>query len=192
MQSFDSDGFTLTNGGTANTNGVDYVSWTFRKQEGFFDVKEVTKSSGSNLVVDFSDLGSLGFVAAKPTTSQDWICWSKGMTSTHHLKFNQTDASSSGNYMTVSGTSVTLIDGAYASGGSIIYAGADGDDSSAQIFGDDGDEAIIKCGSCTTDSGGESSDIDLGFEPQWGMVKQTNDAGNGRFIMDSVRGLPFG
>ena len=42
MQSFDDDGFTLTNGGTTNTNAVDYVSWTFRKQEGFFDVVTYT------------------------------------------------------------------------------------------------------------------------------------------------------
>ena len=188
MQSFDSDGFTLTNGGTANTNAVDYVSWTFRKQPGFFDVKEVTKSDGSNLVVDFSDLGSLGFVAAKPTTSQDWICWCKGMTSTHHLKFNQTDASSSGNYMTVGATSVTLIDGAYASGGSIIYAWADGDDSSAQIFGNDEDEAIIKTGSYTG-SGAGGKTITLGFEPQWMLVKNAS-ATTPWVMIDNMRGMP--
>lgn len=192
VNGFNNNGFDFIG---QSTTGITFASWTFRKQKGFFDVKEVTKSSGSNLVVDFSDLGSIGFVAAKYLGSQDWICWSKGMTSTHHLKFNQTDASSSGNYMTVSGTSVTLIDGAFSSGDSVIYAWADGDDSSAQIFGDDGDEAIIKTGSytgngstpnATTEQNGPT--VNLGFEPQWLLIKDSS-AADDWYLFDTMRGF---
>lgn len=189
--SYTSTGFTLDAGSSSyglNKASVEYTSWTFRKQKGFFDVKKVTKSSGSNLVVDFSDLGSLGFVVAKYLGSQDWLVWCKGMTSTHHLKLNQTDASSSGNYMTIGATSVTLIDGAFSSGDSVIYAWADGADSSAQIFGDDGDEPIIKCGSYTTDGSGNAT-VNLGFEPQWILSKRTNATGSW-YIRDVMRGMP--
>ena len=191
MQSFDDDGFTLTNAGTTNTNTNKYVSWTFRKQTGFFDCKAVTKSSGSDLVVSFSDLGSIGFVVVKETGgSSDWYAWCKGMTSTHHIKLNSSQATSTDNYITVSGTNVTLKDGVYGSGDSIIYAWADGADSSAQIFGDDGDEQIIKTGTFTTDGSGYAA-VTLGFEPQWVISKKTDGVQNW-LIGDNMRGATHG
>ena len=195
LYQFNSNGFSLGDnyGVAANSNNADMVAWTFLKQEGFFDCKSVTKSSGSDLVVDFSDLGSIGFAIAKETGgSSSWYAWCKGMTSTHHIKLNETGASSSDNYITVSGTNVTLKDGVYGSGTSMVYAWADGDDSSAQIFGDDGDEAIIKTG---TYNGNGSTDVtvDVGFEPQWLMIKRIsgNDPGNSQAnswnIFDTTR-----
>ena len=191
LASFNSNGFTTE----LNTSSAKYCSWTFRKQKGFFDCKSVTKSSGSDLVVSFSDLGSIGFVVAKETGgSSNWYAWCKGMTSTHHIKLNESGASSSDNYITVSGTNITLKDGVYGSGTSMVYAWADGDDSSAQIFGDDGDEAIIKTGSFTpTGSGTAKQTINLGFEPQWLLLKNLTSSQSGNWwIFDNMRGFTAG
>ena len=58
-----------------------------------------------------------------------------------------------------------------------------------QSFGDDGDEAVIKCGSFT--STGSVVDINLGFEPQWLLIKRA-DANNSWVLVDSMRGNPVG
>lgn len=71
----------------------------------------------------------------------------------------------------------------------IAYLFADGDSSDAQIFGDDGDEAIVKCGTATTDAAGVlATDVDLGFEPQWLLVKRSNSTGAWN-LFDTMRGF---
>ena len=59
-----------------------------------------------------------------------------------------------------------------------------------QDFGENSDEAIIKCGSYTG-SGSTGKFVDLGFEPQWVLVKNT-DAGTPWVIIDIMRGMPVG
>jgi hypothetical protein len=49
---------------------------------------------------------------------------------------------------------------------------------------------IIKCGSYTNDSNGKAT-VDLGFEPQWLLVKRTDGIG-AWFIFDAMRGLITG
>ena len=56
-------------------------------------------------------------------------------------------------------------------------------------FGEDSDEAIIKCGHFSSDSSGEAT-VSLGFEPQWLMFKRRDSSTNGDwYVMDYVRGL---
>jgi hypothetical protein len=60
----------------------------------------------------------------------------------------------------------------------------------AQDFGTGSDESIIKCGSYTgTGSAGNS--INLGFEPQWLMIKQSSGA-NDWYMYDTMRGIATG
>jgi hypothetical protein len=56
----------------------------------------------------------------------------------------------------------------------------------AQEFGTNSDEAIIKCGSYT--GGGISTDINLGFEPQFLLVKNASNSGNW-WQLDMSRGI---
>ena len=58
-----------------------------------------------------------------------------------------------------------------------------------QIYGTDGDESIIKCGSYTGNgtSGSSVNTINLGFEPQWVMIKKTSSTGNW-LMLDTMRG----
>ena len=63
------------------------------------------------------------------------------------------------------------------------------DDTSANVFGEEGDQNLIKCGSFTTDSN-EDANIYLGWEPQWVILKRTDGGSHGWNIVDSMRGFP--
>ena len=63
------------------------------------------------------------------------------------------------------------------------------DDPSGFVFGDSGDQNVIKCGTYTTDSN-EDATINLGWEPQWVLGKRTDSSTGGDwFIIDSMRGF---
>ena len=61
------------------------------------------------------------------------------------------------------------------------------DDPEGFVFGENGDQSIIKCGVSRAGSGGTVTAEDIGWEPQWLMQKQINDTGSW-FINDSMRG----
>ena len=58
-------------------------------------------------------------------------------------------------------------------------------------FGENGDQDVIKCGSFTTDSSGSALvGPDLGFEPQWVLLKNATSTQSGNWWMvDIVRGF---
>ena len=90
VHTFSTDGFTIGgSGGDAafNSSGTDYVSWSFRKAPGFFDIQEYSdgssNTSGSignpNFQVNHN-LGSRpGMILIKNTSSSsDWFAWING------------------------------------------------------------------------------------------------------------------
>jgi len=83
LSSFNSNGFSLGNesGGyqRVNMNNVNYASWTFRKQKGFFDVVTYT-GNATNRSISHS-LGCVpGFIIVKRTNaSEDWTCYHRGL-----------------------------------------------------------------------------------------------------------------
>jgi hypothetical protein len=57
-------------------------------------------------------------------------------------------------------------------------------------FGDDGEQNVISCGSFTTNGTGNAT-IDLGYEPQWVLVKNTG-ATEDWILVDNMRGWAVG
>jgi hypothetical protein len=53
-------------------------------------------------------------------------------------------------------------------------------------FGPDGDQDIIKCGSFSV-NGSYEADVDIGFEPQWVLIKPAQDSGSW-LLFDTMRG----
>lgn len=209
MQSFDSDGFTLTNGGTANTNAVDYVSWTFRKQEGFFDVVTWTGNATGSRAISHALNAKVGMILVKCTShTQNWAVYHSGVpTGYGSLNSSSAFASGSGNgvfgdssYNNIAPTTSVFYVGTdnEVNGSSrtyVAYVFAEGTDSGSQIFGDDGDEAIVKCGSytgngstpnATTEQNGPT--VNLGFEPQWLLIKDSS-AADDWYLFDTMRGF---
>ena len=53
----------------------------------------------------------------------------------------------------------------------------------------DSNQDIIKCGSYTGNGSSTGPSVNLGFEPQWVMVKNADTNGYGWIISDVMRGV---
>ncbi len=196
FKSFNSDGFSVQDSGYAvNDLNATYASWTFRKAEKFFDVVTYTGNGVAGREIAHNLGSSPAFVMVKRTnTSNNWICWHSALTNTQYIQINATsEAFSDGgifwNSTTPDASNLTLgsDSGVNGSGSTYVaYLFA----SDAGGFGDDGSESIIKCGSYVGDGTSDfSKNINLGFEPQWVLVKRASSTGNW-FLIDTMRGMP--
>ena len=194
LKSFNSDGFTLnatpynTN---INLNGDNYASWTFRKAPKFFTCLTYTGNGTTNRQIPH-DLGSApGCIIVKRTNGlKDWAVYHRGKGNTHYGTLNTNekfyDSASWWQDTDPTSTNFTVGNSAFVNANgdtyvAYLFAHNDGDGE----FGPDGDQDIIKCGSYNDTS---SQDINLGFEPQWILVKDI-DATDGNWgIMDTMRG----
>jgi len=189
LMAFTSSGFTLGISSNVNSTSVgNYVSWTFRKAPGFFDV--VTYSGTGSARTIAHNLGSVpGMIIVKVVSgaTDDWFVYHRSL-GDQRIKLNSTNASGSTavwNYTapTSSVFSVGTDGGVNGSGRTYVaYIFAHDD---AQ-YGTDGDESIIKCGSYTGNSG--SQEINLGFEPQFILIKRSTGSSDW-VIVDNMRCL---
>ena len=196
LTAFTSNGYTVgTNfNQNINTSGDTYVGWAFRKAEKFFDVVTYT-GTGSALTVSHN-LGSVpGMIMFKRTDSAgNWRVFHRSLGATKALRLNGTDAeaasSSYFNNTAPTSTQFTVGTDLSDSGGTFVaYLFAHNDDDGG--YGPNGDLDIIKCGSFTTDSSGDALvGGNLGWEPQWVMIKNATSTGNGSWwIADTHRGF---
>ena len=191
LTSFNSDGFSLGALNGVNNASQTFASWSFRKAEKFFDVVTYTGDGVTGRTVSHN-LGSLpGFILVKCTSSaQAWAVYHRSESASDYTdlttapfylnsnRWNGTEPTESeftcGNSTTVNQSGETFV--AY------LFA------SDAGGFGDDGDENIIKCGSYTGATSG-TNEINLGFEPQWVMIKGTDRACDW-VVFDNMRPWP--
>ena len=197
------NGFALNHSGNdTNASGSDYVSWNFRKAPGFFDVVTYT-GTGSTQNISHN-LGSVpGMIIVKNIDlNAHWAVYHRELGSGKFLLLNDPDNEAddtSGLYwgnttptssvFTVGTQSrVNGLDDYGVGYNYVAYIFAHDD----QSFGDNGNEAIIKCGSYTG-TGSAGNQITLGFEPQWLLVKNTSQAQAQDWRMfDNMRGVPTG
>ena len=196
LTSFNSNGFSLGAATAVNGSGLSLASWTFRKQPKFFDVVTYT-GTGSNTTIAHN-LGSVpGCIIVKRTdATADWQVYHRANTvlpATDYLVLNSTAATVDSNTRwndtlptdTVFslGTDATV----NASGGTYVaYLFAH----NAGGFGLTGTDNVISCGSYTGNGSTTGPIINLGYEPQWLLVKRTNVSGNNWIIVDNMRGFP--
>ncbi|QSL99533.1 hypothetical protein CRP13_gp45 [Roseobacter phage CRP-13] len=195
LTSFNSDGFSVGSDYDVNNPSPTFASWTFRKAPKFFDVVTYT-GDGVNGREIAHDLGcDVGFMIVKRTdTTSSWHCWhNSGTTTNGYIELDQASTYSTytGLWNNTSPTSTAFTLGTdsvvNASGGTYVaylFAHNDGDGD----FGADGDADIIKCGSVTIGGSGNAT-VNLGFEPQWLMVKNATSGGYDWQILDTMRGF---
>jgi len=201
VDQFNSNGFTIGDANDfINYSGHTACSWTFRKCPGFFDIVTYTGNGSAGHTVAHN-LGSVpGCIFIKRTDiSKNWIVYHRGLDSTapedYYILLNdastRVDDSVAFNDTAPTDTEFTL--GTYshvnADGGTYVaYLFAHNDGS----FGEDSDEAVIKCGSYTGSTSAVS--VNLGFEPQYVLVKNTSTASNftNWAIFDNMRGITGG
>ena len=196
MSTFNSNGFGLVSNYPTNTNGNSYVSWTFRKQKKFFDVVTYTGNGTSSQTINHNLGASPGCIITKRTDSTgNWTTWHRSFADTKTYIYLNTTAASvnvpSADAMTVSSTSFTVgSNQVFGNGSGFVYV--------AYLFAHDaggfglaGTDNVISCGSFTTDGSALGQTVNLGYEPQWVLTKESADVRDW-YINDTMRGLPVG
>ena len=197
VYTFKNNGFNIGTG--LSVSGQNHVTWTFRKAPKFFDVITYSGNSTAGRTISHNLGCTVGQVWVKRTnTTNNWICWHRGIANNQYLSLNSTNqAYSDGgifwNNTTPSSTTVTLgADSAVNATGStyVMYVFAHNNNDGG--FGPDGDKDIIKCGTYTGNGTSTGPVVNLGFEPQWLLIKNA-DGSNEWTLFDSMRGLgvPF-
>jgi hypothetical protein len=192
LTAFNSDGFNIGSNPNINGGSTKNCSWTFRKAPKFFDVVTYTGNQ-SNRAIPHNLGCEVGMLIVKNITtgSTNWHCYHRGLTNANYaINLNQagTEYSNSTFWQGTAPTSEVFYLGTNTQVNTTgdeyvayLFAHNDGDGE----FGPDGDADIIKCGSYTCAPTGI---VDLGFEPQWIMIKRAS--GTGDWVMfDAMRGL---
>jgi len=203
---FNIDGYKLardTGSDTMNRNGYEYVSWTFRKAKKFFDVVKYS-GTGSKRTVSHNLGSTPGMIIIKRINANgdNWDVWHRSLggsgNDNNYVQLNSSNAASGssrfGVYGTDDPTSTTFTvknqSGVNASGGEYIaYLFAHNNNDGG--FGPNNSDDIIKCGSYTGNSSASGPSINLGFEPQWVIIKKADNTENW-YIYDSMRGVITG
>jgi hypothetical protein len=197
LTSFNANGFSIGDNFRFNS-GRPFVSWTFRKQPKFFDVVTYTGngSGGQNIA---HNLGSVpGCIIIKRTdTTSNWgvVARTTGALYAFFTGSSQglnLSAPAEGTFDASPAITATFFQPSYltGSGGDL---NTNGGTYVAYLFAHDaggfglsGEDNVISCGSFSHTNGTESV-INLGFEPQWLMIKATN-ASDWWYIVDTMRG----
>jgi hypothetical protein len=193
VNSFNSNGFGFgDNVYNENSNGVTYVSWTFRKQPKFFDIVTYTGNGTSGRTVAHN-LGSVPgcIIVKRLDLGTQWYVYHRSLGATKFLELAAVADASTGAYAwndteptssvfsVGNGSSVNTNGATY-----VAYLFAH----NAGGFGLTGTDNVISCGSYT--GTGSPLSVTLGYEPQWILAKRvTGSAFNGWPIMDTMRGM---
>lgn len=192
LTSFNSNGFSLgADNNHVNRDSVDYVAWTFRKQPKFFDVVEYQGSSfnqtishnlgsepGAMIIVEKNGGGSgYRWFYHRDMASGSYIFWHDGTGSQYNLWLSTPPTSTD---FTVPNNQYTNNPG----GNYIAYLWAH---DAVSSFSADGNSPVIKCGSYTGGNNTAINSVNLGFKPQFVIIKR-EVSGSHFLVSDSTRG----
>ena len=189
VQSFNSDGFSIGDQGGHNDNGATFVSWSFKKQTKFFDVVTYTGNDTSYPTPQTisHNLGSVpAMIIVKTLASGNWAVYHRGLDATnpenYAIEFTTDPRSSSSvnHWNSTLPTSTEFTVGANYN--------TNGVERVAYLFAHDtASDGLIQCGSYTGNGSSDGPEINLGWQPQWLLIKGTT-GGNDWFLLDNKRG----
>jgi len=184
LSAFNSNGFTEGGSGWTGESGKNFVAWTWKSAPSFFDV--VTWTGNGTARAISHNLGSVpGMVLYKNLSSAyGWQVYHRGMAVNRRLELNEMgSASSSVGYwdQTTPVTSSVLNIGADA------HVNNNGNNYVAYVFGHEtGSDSMIQCGSFTGNGSASGPSINLGWSPQWLMIRNEERSSYWR-IIDTAR-----
>jgi len=189
LKSFNNNGFTLGTDAGVNHDS-DSVAWTFKKAPKFFDVVTYTGNDTSGRTIAHSLGTAVGMIAVKNLSrASDWAVFHRSSNSApqdYVLEFqNANDAfSSSSRWNDTAPTSSVFTVGDYVS------VNQNGDSYVAYLWAHEtGDDSMIQCGGYTGNGSSTGPVVDLGFEPQFLMIKGATTDKEWR-VHDTMRGMP--
>ncbi len=184
VSAFNNNGFSLGSDNMVNNSGHRYVGYTFRKQKNFFDIVTYTGNNTSGRQIAHN-LGSVpGCVLVKRLSGNShWAMYHRGVNGgsnpeQYWMTLNETYAQQQQphwNNTAPTSTHFTVGNDYEINGPSsqtyVAYIFAHDE----AIFGNKGNNSVIKCGNYTGNGqGGAGPVINLGWEPQWLLIKRTN------------------
>jgi hypothetical protein len=203
LASFTTTGYTLgplQNWNAGNGSGNNIVSWTFRKQAKFFDVVTYTGNgvAGRQIAHNLGSAPGCIFVK-KISATGDWLVYHRSRPA-KYFYLNSTAAEGDDSSGVIWGNGTTAV--APTSTNFTVNAltafpaadiNANGQTYVAYLFahnaggfGPAGTDNVISCGSFTYSAGTE---VNLGYEPQWLVIKRTDITTAGSwYVVDVARG----
>lgn len=196
LTSFNSDGFSIGTNfyASLNSNTTLYSSWTFRKAKKFFDVVTYTGNGVAGRQIAHGLGTTPGMIIVKClTTANDWAVWHRSAESglgRGQLNSQNTFFADNGLFWG-NGSVTTPPNDSVFTVGSHTYVNTNGYAYVAYIFAHDTSaDGIIQCGSYTgTGSTSGGPDINLGWEPQFLLIKGATETNTNWNIFDTSRSL---
>jgi hypothetical protein len=195
VTSFNSDGFNLGGYGWVNGGASTYASWTFRKAPRFFDVVTWTGDTtyGRQIPHNLGVEPGCVIVKAVSGVNRGWYVNHRSLSvdTYGYLRLDLTDAPATGDnpfaYQEPTDTYFVVGNGYETNRAGVTYV--------AYLFAHDplgpsgdGSDGLIACGSYTG-TGAAGLEVNLGWEPQWFLMKRADAAGSDWFIFDVMRGF---
>jgi len=202
LKAFNNNGFTVGVNLQINKLNEPYVSWTFRKAEKFFDVVTWTGDGTTGRSISHSLDSPVGMIIAKKTSgASQWSVLHRSVTISGSPaeglgRLNLTNAfngySTGFNGEFPSSTAFKV---SHVSGASSQTLNTSGETYVAYLFAhndDDGEfgpdlEDIIKCDKYT--GGTTGTEVNVGFEPQFLMIKRAVGGTGDWMMFDAMRGV---
>ena len=194
LTAFNTTGFTL--GSNRTDPAVNFASWTFRKQPKFFDIVTYAGTgSAQNIPHALGSVPGCIIIKCTTTSSTTWIVYHRGLDTpaTNGLQLNATTAqqgpgiTSYWNSTAPTSTQFTVNTNASVNGSGqtfVAYLFAH----NAGGFGLTGSDNVISCGSYTGIAYPTSLEVNVGFEPQFVIIKNSTTAA-GWTMWDVMRGM---
>ena len=191
-------GLQLSQTPVLNAANREYVSWTFRASERFFDVVTYTGTGSAGLTVSHNLGLAPGCIMVKNVSrSTDWMVLHRNDGSSYknlHLNTTNADIGFLPNYWgdVSSFYQPTDSDFKVGTGSNVNFSG---DTYVAYLFAHDplgpsgdGSDGLIACGSYTGNGSTNGPEITLGWEPQWLLIKNIQNSGDW-WLFDNMRGM---
>ena len=194
FNSFETNGIQIDRNPDINANNDSFAVYSFREHEKFFDIVQYTGTgSTQNISHDLNDEVGFMFIKRLDTTTCEGTCYHRSLGPTKYLQITSTaiEDTSSTRFNNTAPTTTQFTVGSdnnvNQSGVSYIaYLWAHNDGTG--IFGPDGDHDVVKCGTYTGNGSANDFDIDVGFEPQWLLIKKADTALADWWLFDTQRG----
>lgn len=184
LTQFKADGYEVGSSAIVNQAGNNVVGWSFAKKPGFFDCLQYRGNGQNNHVINH-DLGvEPGIIMIKETSSggtklYDWVVYCKQVGTNSFAKLNKADPFQPTNPLPFESTP-TATSFELSTFGTV---NASNRDYNAYLFADNG--KTIASG--TYVGNGTSTTVDVGFEPQFLIIKSVTATDNWN-MFDAERG----
>jgi hypothetical protein len=181
ITAYNTDGFSLGGWNNVNGSGDTMVSWSWKQAPKWFDIVEYT-GTGAAQTISHSLGSEVGMIFIKQTSSgnTDWSVYHRSLGGTKNLRLDEPRAEVT-NFGYFNDTDATSTEFTVGYLGDFNSAGKN---YIAYVFAHN--EDLIQCGSYTG-TGTAGTTVDLGWKPQWVIIKRTDGAASWN-MFDTARG----